>query len=308
MLISTAVTGLLAYAAGQVLGLGLPLGWAFVFGALISPTDPVAVLAMLKTVRVPAALHGKIAAEALFNDGVGIVVFTIVIALATQGSGGGHSATGLEAVRLFWVEAVGGAVLGLAAATAATLVLKVLHEGPSVLLVTLALVGATYTLALRFGLSGPIAMVTAGMLLASPWARRALDDGSRHEVFQFWELIEELLNAVLFLVIGLELFALPIHIGDLAFALAAVAIVLTARLVSVLVPVALLAPWTEFSPGAVPILTWAGLRGGISVALVLALPDSPHKSALLMATYATVVASVIGQGLTMPWLVRRYYP
>ena len=297
VLISVAVVGSGIWAAAWAFGAGLPLIWALVFGALISPTDPVAVLAMLKTVRVPPSLHAKIAAEALFNDGVGIVVFTIIFAIA-MGNGGAASA--LAAGQLFIVQALGGAVLGLAAGWLANALMVRLDEHTIEVMVTLALVAATYAIALHLHVSGPIAVVVAGVLIGN--------HGAKSGVIEFWDLVEELLNAVLFLLIGLEVLVIGRGFEGIGLALAAIPIVLAARYLGVAIPVALLGRWTTFSRGAVPILAWAGLRGGISVALALALPEGPYKGVILTATYAAVVFSIVVQGLTMPRLVLRYYP
>ena len=305
VLISTAVTGLATYAAARALGLQLPFIWALTFGALISPTDPVAVLALLKTVRIPASLHAKLAAEALFNDGVGIVLYTVILGVAT---GSGHDASLPEAAKLFLLEAVGGALLGLATGYAAYRLMALTDDHVLELMITLALVAATYALALGTGVSGPIAEVVAGLLIGNHGAKYVMSKASRATIFLFWELAEELLNSVLFLLIGLEVLLIGGSAVGLGLALTAIPIVLAARYLSVALPLAALSRWDTFSRGAVPILTWAGLRGGISVALALSLPDTPYKSAILTASYAVVIFTVVVQGVTMPALVRRYYP
>ena len=307
VLISTFVVGLLIWLLGSLLGANIPFIWALVFGALISPTDPVAVVSLMKTVRVPASLHATISGESLLNDGVGVVLFTIVVALAAP-AGHGEAMGVYDAIRLFVVEAVGGATLGLLTGTIAYSLLRTLDEHNIEVMITLALVAVTYAIALRLHISGPIAVVIAGVLIGNQGARFAMSDNTREHVFQFWDLIDELLNSVLFLLIGLEVLVIGWRPDQFGLALLAIPVVLIARFLSVAIPMSLLSRVSSFSKGVVAILTWGGLRGGISVALALSLPETPYKGQMLAATYLVVIFTILVQGLTMRRLVQAYYP
>ena len=306
LLLSMFVIGSAMWVLAQIIGVELPFIWALVFGALISPTDPVAVLGLMKRVSVPPLLQAKIAGESLFNDGVGVVVFTIMVALATGSAAhGGADVGALEVIRLFAVEALGGAVLGLVCGLFAYWLMRTLDEHNIEVLITLALVTGGYALALHLHVSGPIAMVVAGILIGNQGAQFAMSDNTREHVFQFWELVDEILNSVLFLLIGLEVLVLFKDFEHAWLAVCAIPIVLAGRLIGVSVPIGLLSFTTRFTEGAIRILTWGGLRGGISVALALSLPASPYTAELLTATYAVVVFSILVQGLTMERLVKR---
>lgn len=303
VLTSTLLVGATMWFAMGAMGIEIPFIWALVFGALISPTDPVAVLGVLKTVKIPRLLEAKIAGESLFNDGVGVVVFTIVVALAAGGAGGDISA--LEAVGLFVLEAFGGAILGFAAGYLAYVAMRVIDEHNLEVLITLALVCCTYAIAIHLHISGPIAVVIAGLFIGNHGAKFAMSDNTRRHVFQFWELTDEIFNSVLFLLIGLEVLVVGFRPEFAGIVLIAIPVVLIARWISVGIPISLLSVRERFTDGAITILTWGGLRGGISVALALSLPDNEHKAVLLACTYTVVVFSIIVQGLTMKGLVSR---
>ncbi len=304
IMISTFIVGGLMWLVAGWLSFNLPFMWALVFGALISPTDPVAVLSIMKHVKVPRLLQAKIAGESLFNDGVGVVVFTILVAIAmgTQAPGGGEIGT-LSVVKLFALEALGGAVLGLVAGLITYGFLRAIDEHIIEVMITLALVTGVYALALRFHLSGPIAVVVAGLLIGNHGARFAMSESTRQHVFQFWTLIDEILNSILFLLIGLEVLLIGREFEQTWLALAAIPIVLAARLLAVSIPIGLLSIRKQFTDGTIRMLTWGGLRGGISVALALSLPDTLYKDAILTATYVVVVFSILVQGLTMEHMV-----
>ena len=307
VLISTFIIASIMWLAGDVLGVHLPFIWWLVFGALISPTDPVAVLGILKTVRVPPLLKAKIAGESLFNDGVGVVVFTVMITIAGVGvhGHGGGDVTALDIAELFIREALGGALLGLVAGYIAYYLMLSIDEYILEVMISLALVTGAYALALHLHISGPIAMVVAGLLIGNQGARFAMSEKTRTAIFQFWALTDEILNSVLFLLIGLEVLVVASHWQYIGIALFAIPVVLAARLTSVALPIGLLSLREKFTEGAITILTWGGLRGGISVALALSLPNNEYKPIILITTYAVVVFSIIAQGLTMQNLVKR---
>lgn len=308
VLISTFLVGGGVWLVAKLLPFDLPFIWALVFGALISPTDPVAVLGILKAVRFPPLLEAKIAGESLFNDGVGVVIFTIVLAIAMGGGAGGEPLTALGVAELFVHEALGGAALGLVFGLVAFALLYALDEYNIEIMITLALVTGAYALALKLHVSGPIAVVVAGLLIGNQGARLAMSETTARHVFQFWELSDEVLNSILFLLIGFEVLIIVPNLEFAGFALAAIPIALMARWIAVSVPITLLAVRQRFTTGAKRLLTWGGLRGGISVALALSLPPVAYKAPILAATYAVVVFSIVVQGLTMKPLVRALIP
>ncbi len=308
ILLSTLVIGTLTWLLAGALGLDLPFIWALVFGALISPTDPIAVLAIMKEVKVPSTLHAKIAGESLLNDGVGVVVFTILLAIAAGTGAHGATLDSMDVAHLFVHEALGGAALGLATGLIAYAMIRTLDEHYIEIMITLALVAGTYALALRMGLSGPIAVVVAGIFIGNHGAQFAMSEKTREHVFEFWELVDELLNSVLFLLIGLEVLLVIKNLDYIGFAVFVVPIVLLGRFIGVGVPIGLLGLRKRYDKGTIPILTWGGLRGGISVALALSLPQTPFTPVILSITYVVVVFSILGQGLTIKDLVAKTYP
>ncbi|MEE9300946.1 MAG: sodium:proton antiporter [Alphaproteobacteria bacterium] len=304
VLISTFMVGYLIYLIAGLAGLSIPLLYCLVFGALIAPTDPVAVLGILKTVKVPESLRAKIVGESLFNDGVGVVVFTIMATIAA-GSGPHGEITALEVVRLFAQEALGGAALGLATGYLAYRAMKTIDEYNLEVLITLSLVMATYAIAFAIHVSGPIAVVIAGLLIGNRGRLYAMSETTRDHLQNFWSLLDEILNAALFLIIGFEVILISFT-GPIVFLMAlAIPITLAARWVSVATPLTLLGLRRTFTKGAIPVLTWGGLRGGISVALALSLPAIPEREPILAATYGVVIFSIIVQGLTVKPLVKR---
>jgi CPA1 family monovalent cation:H+ antiporter len=299
--ISTAAVGAGFWAAAQLIGYPVTFAWALVFGALISPTDPVAVLSVLKNVNVPASLEVEMQGESLFNDGVGIVLFTILLRFA---AGDGEDTSGSAIVELLLLEAGGGLLLGLATGYIAYQGMRFIDDYPIEVLISLALVTGTYALAQRLHVSAPLSVVAAGLLIGDRGPRYAMSDRTQTYVFALWTLIDEILNSVLFLLIGLEVLVLRFESSALLVAAAAIPIALLARVLAVAAPPIVL-PWSKLmSVDNVPFLTWAGVRGGISVALALSVPDSPAKPAILAATYAVVLFSIIVQGSTLGIVAR----
>lgn len=304
-LISTALIALAFWGVAKAIGHPIPFLWALVFGSLISPTDPVAVLSALKTVTVPKALEVEAQGEALFNDGVAVVLFALLVGLA---SGNGESMAPLHVLEVLAWEAGGGLLLGTVCGWLAYRALRAIDDFPVEVLITLALVTGTYALAGRLHTSGPLAVVAAGVLIGGRGRRFAMSDLTQKYVNALWTLIDEVLNSVLFLLIGLEVLVLSFDPDSLILAAASVPIALLARLVAISTPILLL-PWSDrLSLRNVPFLTWAGVRGGISVALALSLPSDDSKSAILAATYAVVLFTIIVQGSTLGMVARRAYP
>lgn len=295
--ISTAVVGVAMWAAALVIGLPIPLAWTLVFGALISPTDPVAVLSTLRNVNIAPDLEIELQGESLFNDGIGIVLFTILLRFAVGGSAAETSLNSI--VELLLVEAGGGLLLGLSMGYIAYWGMRLIDDYPVEVLISLALVTATYALAQRLHVSGPLAMVAAGLLIGDRGPRYAMSDRTQTYLFGLWTLIDEILNSVLFLLIGLEVLVLSFELASLVFAAAAIPIVLLGRLLAVSGPLLAFPHSPLMSFRNVPFLTWAGVRGGISVALALSVPESPSKGGILAATYAVVLFSIVVQGLTL---------
>lgn len=304
-LISTFVVGGLMWLVLGTFGLEVPFVWALVFGALISPTDPVAVLGLFKTVYVPKTLQATMTGESLFNDGVGVVVFTVVLAIAASGGEHGVEMDAAGVVELFFVEAGGGAVLGLLAGYIGYRAMYRIDEPSLEVLITLALVMVTYALALSLNISGPLAMVVAGLFIGNRGVTYAMSERTRTYVQTFWELVDEILNSVLFLLIGLEVLVIAEGVVPFGAALVAIPIILLARTLSVGVPIAIVSRWQPIGRGAAAVLIWGGLRGGIAVALALSLPDNQYKGPILGITYGVVLFSIIVQGLTVKPLVAR---
>ncbi|WP_331010293.1 sodium:proton antiporter [Sphingomonas sp.] len=305
VLFSTVLIGGGFLLLARMVGFTLPAIWCFVFGALISPTDPVSVMGVLKRANVSPALEATVAGESLFNDGVGVVIFTILLASALSGA----PFSPADGVRLFAVEAGGGVLLGLAIGWIAFRAMRSIDDYKVEVLISLAVVMGGYTIARPLHASGPVAMAVAGLIIGNAGVAHAMSDTTRDYVHKFWDLIDDILNTVLFLLIGLEVVTIPGDARLLILGAAAIPLALAARLVSVLLPLRVIR-LTHRSDLIAPVtLIWGGLRGGISIALALGLPDGTARSIILAATYVVVLFSVIVQGGTikrvLEWLTFR---
>lgn len=305
VLISTAVVGGGIWGLLRLFGQDTPFIYCLLFGALISPTDPVAVLGILKRTKIPRSLELKIAGESLFNDGVGVVVFLSILHVAQRGL----DATGPFNIGwLFLQEAGGGLLLGALLGYLGFYLLRSIDQYGIEVLITLALVMGGYTLAGVLHVSGPLAMVVAGIITGHKSHESAMSDTTRDYLGKFWELIDEILNALLFLIIGLEMAVIHTDGLTILVGLLAIPLVLLARYLSVSVPVAFLRKRANLVRGSVPMLVWGGLRGGISVALALSLPEEAGRERFVTITYVVVVFSILVQGLSVSKLAKRLSP
>jgi CPA1 family monovalent cation:H+ antiporter len=300
-LLSTLAVGFGAWVALPWVGLDLPLIYCLLFGALISPTDPIAVMGILKTAGAPKNLELVIAGESLFNDGVGVVIFSLLLGMLVSGS----SPTAAQGLTLLLREAGGGIVFGLVLGYITFRLLRSVDNYQVEVLLTLAAVTGGYAVASRLHVSGPLAMVVVGLMIGNGGRALAMSDTTRHYVDLFWELIDEILNAVLFVLMGMEVLLISFSASIFTAAAVAVVVTLLARALTVGLPVAALPGVFKLPKGSGWVLTWGGLRGGISVALALSLPAGPHRDTILALTYCVVVFSILGQGLSIGQVVRR---
>ena len=318
VLVSSFVIGGGFWLISGAVGLSLPFLVCLLLGVMVSPTDPVAVLGVLKTLQVPSPLKAKIAGESLFNDGVAVVLFSVLVSLVFGNGGEEGLDTSFQLTSVIWLltkEALGGLFLGLISGFIAFWLLRQIDDYVLEVLITLALVTGAYSIALHLHLSGPIAMVIAGLLIGNQGTSLAMSETTRMHVETFWELVDEILNSVLFLLIGLKIVFLLQHSSyEIAYPLliglfiAITLLSLFARFLAIALPVQIKSLNSEVDPGTVPILTWAGIRGGVSVALALSLPSSSESELLLFVTYLVVLFSVAIQGLTIENVIKRYYP
>lgn len=302
VLLSTVIVGWGTHWALAAAGTPVELRYCLLFGALISPTDPIAVLGVLKTAGAPKALETEIAGESLFNDGTSVVAFLVLVGIATGAAEPTPAAVGV----LLAQEVVGALVVGLAIGYLAFFMLRGVDSYPVEIIVTLALATGGYSFAERLHVSAPLAVVVMGLVIGNHGARSAMSAKTREHLFSFWELIDEVLNLVLFGLIGLELIMLADTAGSWALAALLVPVVLFARFASVGLPALAIRPWLKHrNPHAVKVLTWGGLRGGISVALALSLPPFHGRDTFVIATYAVVLFSLLVQAPTLAPLLRR---
>jgi monovalent cation:H+ antiporter, CPA1 family len=315
VLISTFVVGTFFFSICWILGLDIPLIWCLAFGALISPTDPVAVLAVMKSIKVNKNLETKIAGESLFNDGMGVVVFTVLVGIAVASDGlgvGGEivdqsgSIDWWHILEVFFVEVFGAIGFGLVAGATVIAMMKKVDDAAVETLISLALVLGVSVVCTSLHMSAPIAVVVAGLIIGNIGAKRVMSERTRNHLFPFWTMVDEILNSVLFLLIGMEVLIIQFAPDHFIPALLCIPVVLAARFAAVSVPMRLLTRLKhQFAKGSIRIMTWGGVRGGVSVALALSLPYTEHKPLIMMATYFVVVFSIIVQGMTVGSLVRK---
>ncbi len=299
-LLSTMVVGTVLWLALPWAGLPVPFIYCMLFGALISPTDPIAVMGILKSAGAPKDLELVIAGESLFNDGIGVVVFSLLVGILASGD----VPSWREGGELLLHEAGGGLLFGLVLGYITFRLLRSIDHYQVEVLITLAAVMGGYALASRLHVSGPLAMVVAGLMIGNHGRALAMSDTTRKHLDLFWELIDEILNAVLFVLIGLEVIVVSFPDGIAAAAALTILVTLAARWLTVGLPIGLWYGALRLPRGAGTVLTWGGLRGGISVALALSLPLSPERETLLALTYCVVVFSILAQGLTIGRVVR----
>ena len=310
VMLSTFINGTCFYYISLFAGFNIDYIYCLIFGVIVTPTDPVAVLGLLKRLNVPKRLESIIGGESLFNDGVAVVIFSVLLTIAFGSSTGhgGHEVMDANAILgLFVKEAFGGALLGMIAGYFTFLLLKSMDDYILEVIATLALVTGAYSIALNLHISGPIAMVVAGVFIGNTGRQFAMSEKTRAHVTDFWHIIDEILNAALFVLIGFEVIVLSSDLSILGISVICVFVAVVARLLAVSIPLNLLNPIIAKEKGEILILTWAGLRGGISIALALSLPDMEIKPIIVTATYAVVVFSILIQGLTIERLIKRYH-
>ena len=302
VIISSFVIATLLYFTISLFGLSVNYLYCLLFGALISPTDPIAVVGILRKAKIPESLETKISGESLFNDGVGVVIFITVYQIAQIGI---ENTSVWQIIWLFIKEAGGGFLFGWLLGNIGFLALRSIDNYVVEVMITLAIVMGGYSLAEQLGVSGPIAMVVAGLITGNKSMEKGMSDNTRDYIGKFWEMIDEVMNAILFLLIGFEMLVIPFNLTLFWLGCITILIVLFGRLISVWLPIIVLRYKNSFPKSAIPILTWGGLRGGISVALALSLPKNMYGEMFVSITYIIVLFSIIVQGLTIGKLARR---
>jgi CPA1 family monovalent cation:H+ antiporter len=304
VLISTFLVGLMMFFVLQLFGFEIHFMYCLLFGALISPTDPIAVLGILKQAGVPKKLEAKIVGESLFNDGVGVVIFLTIFGIAALGEEGGINPT--DVLILFSQEVIGGILLGLVLGYITYRLLKSIDDYDIEVIITLATVMVGTAIAQKFHLSAPLAMVTAGLFVGNDIIRqRSMSHTTEAYVDKFWELIDILLNTILFVLIGMEILVLTFEIEYIIAGIIAIPVILGCRYLSLLLPIKVFQKKLDFVPKTNLIMTWGGLRGGISIALALSLTEAMERDLFVVITYIVVVFSILVQGLTVGKLVNR---
>ena len=306
VLLSTALIGTGLYLIAGWFGFALSYPLCLLFGALISPTDPIAVLGILAKFKLPDSVKLNIVGESLFNDGVGVVVFASIYRIVANGT---DSFSIGNIALLFLEEAGGGILFGLALGYGMFWLMRSINHYQTEVIITVAGVMGGYLLAQKLHISGPLAMVVAGLFVGDHAREEAMSHQTEEYIDKFWELIDSILNALLFVLIGLELLIVDFQSGYWLICIVTIVLVLMARFISIWLPFRLARRWLDLDNNAPLMLTWGGLRGGLSIAMALSIPNAlPHKDLLVTITYAVVLFSVIGQGLTMERLIRRLYP
>jgi CPA1 family monovalent cation:H+ antiporter len=285
-------------------GIALPFAYCVIFGALISPTDPIAVIGLLRSSGAPKNLELVIAGESLFNDGVAVVIFTLGLGMLASGDAPSiqHALTAVV------FEVGGGIVFGLLLGGALYYLLKGMDGHQDEVLLTLAVVMAGYSLATHLHVSGPLAMVVAGLIIGNHGRALAMSEATRRHLDSFWDMLDSILNAVLFVLIGLSVILIDFSVHIALAAAIAVVVTLGARAISAGAPIAIFGRHFKLPDGSWKVVTWGGLRGGISVALALSLPTGGPRDTVLALTYAVVIFSILCQGLTLPRVIRSAVP
>ena len=308
VLLSTALVGILIFYVAQIIGIEFSFIHSLLFGALISPTDPIAVLAILKQTNIAKNLQIKIEGESLFNDGIGVVVFAGILLLADMSGYPTDSSLGAEIGKLFLEEALGGIIYGLVLGYIGYSCIKSIKENPQLaVMISLAVVMGGYAMASIIHVSGPLAMVVAGIIIGNKINIKENTGATRKLINDFWEVLDDVFNGILFVLIGLAIHLLKFDIGYLTLGISAIFIVLIARFISVLLPYSLLKHKENSPLKTVAVLSWGGLRGGISIALALSLSEGSSSDIILYITYTVVLFSIIVQGLCIGRLVKRLY-
>ena len=305
VLISALAIGLILDFVTDLLHIDLPFIYCLLFGALISPTDPIAVLSILKDAKVPKSLETKIAGESLFNDGVAVVVFAVILKLAQD------PASDFSLPHVSWLlirEALGGFILGTILGIQSSKAMRKVDDYKVSVLITLSVVMGGYLIAQAMHISGPLTMVAAGIIIGNYGKKTAMSATTKDYLNKFWELIDEIMNAILFLFIGFELLLIPNILGYWQIGLICILLVLFSRFLSIWIPTLVIPFKEKFNRGTIKILVWGGLRGGVSIALALSIEEGPHKQMILAITYFVVVFSIIVQGLTIGKLANRVLP
>ncbi|WP_306352981.1 cation:proton antiporter [Flavobacterium sp. '19STA2R22 D10 B1'] len=305
VIISTFIVGTILFYVFPFINIEVPFIYCLLFGSLISPTDPIAVLGILKQAKVPKSLETKVAGESLFNDGVAVVVFAVILQLA-QGS-----STDISLGNISWLivkEAFGGFLLGILLGLGASNAMRKIDDYKGSVLITLSVVMGGYLIAHAMHISGPLTMVAAGLMIGNYGKKTAMSPITKDYLNKFWELIDEILNAILFLFIGFELLLIP-NIGSYWLSgLLCIIIVLFSRFLSIWLPTLIIPFKEKFNRGTIKILVWGGLRGGVSIALALSIEEGPNKQLILAITYFVVVFSIVVQGLTIGKLANKVLP